>query len=758
MARRLGLIPLLMLSLGFAARLTAASAPPNAQEVEFFETKVRPLLAEHCFSCHGPDKQKSGLRLDSAQGLKLGGDTGPVVVPGKPAESLLVQAIRYAGELKMPPKGKLPADAIGTLEEWIRRGAVFPDATSAPQPLAWRAHWAFQPIVKPATPRLFDPWLKGPIDAFVLAKLRETTPGGGPAPRADRRTLLRRATYDLHGLPATYEEVEAFLSDPQADDTAWADQVDRLLASPRFGERWGRHWLDLARYADDQGYIGVGVDRSYPFAYTYRDWVIRSFNDDLPYDRFIKFQIAADQLIKDEDNPAPLAAMGFLTVGRRFIGNLHDIIDDRIDVVMRTTMGLTVSCARCHDHKYDPISAQDYYALYGVFGSSREPAELPLLVKEPGGPEYEAYVQERGKLEAELAEFDRTHEKDRKEKPIQVEEQRKPFVNKIKQLEVRHPGAPPRGMVMEDHARAMQPVVFLRGQPHNRGPTVPRRFVSFLCDGEPKPFKRGSGRLELAEAIVAPSNPLTARVWVNRVWGHLFGRGLVRTPSDFGMRSEPPTHPELLDHLAHQFMEDGWSTKRLIRRILLSSSYQQSSSVRADQMEADAENRLLGRMNRKRLDLEGMRDAMLSASGQLDLTLGGRSVEIFGNPKATRRTVYGLIDRQNLPGLLRTFDFAVPDTHSPQRFTTTVPQQALYLLNSPFVLSQAEALLARAGADGAPGERLVRLCRLTWARLPTEAEEKRLLNFLSVPAPEQEKAWLQVAQVLLVSDEFQFVD
>ena len=444
--------------------------------------------------------------------------------------------------------------------------------------------------------------------------------------------------------------------------------VDSLLALPQFGERWGRHWLDVARYADTKGYV-FQEDRNYPKAYTYRDWVIKAFNDDVPYDRFVMAQVAADQMGDATATPAT----GFLTLGRRFINNQQDIIDDRIDVLCRGVMGLTVTCARCHDHKYDPIPLADYYSLYGVFASSREPgsADAPLL----------------------LADAD---------KPV-------------------------------------EPVVFLRGNPANPGPQVPRQFLVALSGPDRKPFQRGSGRLELAQAVASPGNPLTARVWVNRVWGYLFGQGLVPTPSDFGTRSDPPSHPQLLDHLACRFVREGWSTKKLIRWIVTLQVYQQASDEREDGRAADPENRLLWRMNRRRLDLEAMRDSLLLAAGRLDKTLGGPSVQITDPPFATRRSVYCFVDRQNLPGLFRTFDFASPDAHTPRRPLTTVPQQALYLMNSPFAIEQATYLANRPEVQQATTDeqRIAALFRCALGRDPSDDETASALAYLH-PATQPE--------------------
>lgn len=596
---------------------------------QFFETRIRPVLIEKCFKCHGGETDSNGLRVDSRNALLKGGDSGPAFKPGETDGSLILKAISFDDEdLQMPPDKRLPDHVIADFRRWIETGAVWPATTNSTGFKSDR-HWAFQPISSPTPPDVADaPEVSMPVDAFVLKRLE-----GAKlmfSPRASRATLIRRLKMNLLGLPPNYEEVQRFKSDAAPD--AWARLVETYLASPAYGERWGRHWLDVARYADTRGYVFT-AERKYPFSHTYRDWVIRSLNEDLSYDDFLIRQIAADRLTDTGLPKSELAAMGFLTLGRRFLNNRHDIIDDRIDVISRGTMGLTVTCARCHDHKYDPIPQADYYSLYGVFASSHEPKELP--------------------------------------------------------------GA----MVLLDNANPFNPYVFQRGQPGNRGPNVPRQFLEVVAGSERQPFKDGSGRLELARAIASPDNPLTARVIVNRVWQHHFHAPLVSTPSDFGLRCDPPTHPQLLDWLASRLIDSGWSLKTLHREILLSTTYQQSSVDNPRRRAVDPENRLLWRMNRGRLELEPMRDAILAVAGDLDATMGGPSIEITKHPTPRRRTVYGFIDRQNLPALFKTFDFALPDTHSPGRFQTSVPQQTLFLRNSAFLREEARRLAARFGSD-----------------------------------------------------------
>ncbi len=754
----------LLTSLGglcFAAGV-ARAASPDPQAVEFFEKRVRPVLVEKCQSCHGPKKQQGGLRLDSKAALLKGGDTGPVVQPGQPDKSLLIQAVRQAGDLKMPPKGKLDAEAVAALAGWVKMGAPWPETAtpakgSSAVAEARKSHWSFRPVTKPALPAVKNAaWVSNPVDRFVLARLEAA--GLTPAPPADRRTLLRRVSFDLIGLPPTPEEVAAFEADTAPE--AYERLVDRLLASPRYGERWGRHWLDVARYADTKGYVFTD-ERRFPYAYTYRDYVIRSFNEDLPYDQFVVQQLAADQLPLGND-PRPLAAMGYLTLGRRFLNNQQDIIDDRIDVTMRGLQGLTVACARCHDHKFDPIPQKDYYSLYGVFASSVEPRDLPLLGTPDRTPELVAFEAELAKRKAAVEKFRQEHQKELSQRNRKVRDELRGLQKKVDQWQVVGRGAPPRAMVLNDATAPVEPHVLLRGNPRNVGPAVPRQFLEVVAGEKRHPFKKGSGRLELAQAIASKDNPLTARVLVNRVWAWHFGKGLVRTPSDFGTRGEPPTHPELLDWLAATFMEEGWSVKKLHKLILLSSTYRQASDGNEKAAQADPENRLLGRMNRQRLDFEAMRDGLLAAAGRLDVRSGGPAVDLTRAPFSTRRSVYGFIDRQNLPGLFRTFDFASPDASTAQRYTTTVPQQALFLMNSPFVVEQARHFVSRPDVAARPTDaaKIDRLYRLAYGRAaaPDEVELGRRFLAEAARAPAKLSPWEQYAQVLLLSNEFMFVD
>jgi mono/diheme cytochrome c family protein len=742
------------------------SAPvedPTPDQIAFFETKIRPVLAKNCYGCHGAASQTAGLRVDTIEGLLK----SQALVKGDPEKSTLIHVVRYTGPVKMPPSGKLKPTEIANLEAWVKMGAPWPKAPAAKRKQD-EFLWSLQKVKKPAVPKVKAAgWVKNPIDAFVLAKLEAK--GLAPAPAADRRTLIRRVTYDLIGLPPTAAEIQAFVADKSPN--AYEKVVDRLLASPRYGERWARQWLDVARYADTKGYV-FEEDRNYPNAYTYREWVIKAFNSDLPYDQFITQQLAADRLpeVQNGDDKSALAAMGFLTVGRRFLNSTPDIIDDRIDVTMRGFQGFTVSCARCHDHKFDPIPTQDYYSLYAVFDSSEERI-LPISRKEIREPweRFNAHLNaaESAKRELVVAQTKRLRGLTDLPAPVRatlqgIREETVPeggnldklapsfepaardrlaaLQKEIKELRDNPPVTPEFAMAMNDRGDAHDGVVFKRGNPGAHGEPAPRRFLLALSDkAEREHWTAGSGRLELAKAIASKENPLTARVFVNRIWMGHFGAAIVRTPSDFGHQGDKPTDPELLDYLASSFMENGWSIKRLHRLIVTSAIYRQSADASPKLLAADPDNRLWGRMNRRRLDLEQMRDTLLAATGRLDLSqVGGKSVDLWSRPFTPRRAVYGFIERQNLPGIFRTFDYASPDSTSARRFQTTVPQQALFFLNSPFSVEAAEAVAARKEIAGATddGQRVRRLYLLLFGRLPDADETAAGLGYLKQGQPE----------------------
>ncbi len=747
------------MALTLAVQKPPQAPPVTADQAAFFESKIRPVLAASCFSCHGKESQLGGLRLDSREAALKGGTHGPSIVPGEPDKSLFIVAIRQLTALKMPQGGKLDSKQIADLEAWVKMGAPWP---AGPTKAAKPPLWSLQPVKKPPLPTLKNKsWVRNPIDAYVLAKIEAR--GLAPAVPADRHTLIRRLTYDLVGLAPTADEVDRFLADKSPD--AYDKVVDRLLSSPHYGEKWARHWLDVARYADTKGYV-FEEDRNYYSAYTYRDWVIDALNQDLPYDKFVTEQLAADRMpeVQQADDKHPLSALGFLTIGRRFLNSQPDIIDDRIDVTMRGLQGLTVTCARCHDHKFDPIPTQDYYSLYGVFASSNEVAS-PISERSIRDP-WEQFNRRVTALEMSVSKLVATQvtrlrkmvvnadeEKQlsaetkqvlmglREETPAtgdnlnklskafesSAREQLVGFQKDIADLRKNTPQTPEFAMAMTDAGNGFDTTVFKRGNPGNPGPVAPRRFLLALAKpGEEREhWTTGSGRLQLAESIASRANPLTARVFVNRIWQFHFGAGIVRTPSDFGYQGEKPTHPELLDYLATTFMDSGWSIKKLHRLIVTSATYRQSSAVAPAVMNADPDNRLWCRMNRRRLDLEQMRDSVLSVAGALDLEkVGGKSVDIWAKPFAPRRSIYGYVERQNLPGIFRTFDFASPDSTSARRFVTTVPQQALFFMNSPFAVDQAEQLAGRAEIRDATSDeqRVRRLYRRLFSRMPDAAE------------------------------------
>lgn len=894
--------------------------PLSNEQADFFEQKVRPILVNRCLSCHGAKKAKSGLRLDSRAAMLRGGEQGSAVAPGKPEESLLVRAVRYQSDLKMPPTGRLGDKEIADLAHWVSLGAPWANnlVLATPETLARAGskHWAFRPPARPPLPAVHSRWQRTPIDSFILADLAKT--GLRPSAAADRRTLVRRTTFDLIGLPPTPQEVDAFETD--RDPNAYEKMIDRLLASPHYGERWARHWLDVARYADDKGYVFF-EDKNYPWAFTYRDYVIGAFNRDLPYDRFLLEQLAADQL--KLDNAKSLAALGFLTVGGHFMNGTHDIIDDRIDVVTRGLMGLTVACARCHDHKFDPIPQADYYSLYGVFRSCQEPAVPPLLDAPPNTDEFRKqdaelksheqklvdfvtkkhrelvhgartrageyllaayatrnlprdddfmFIADKGDLnptmitrwrvyldetrarsdsrwlpwhrlaevpEAELAQRSEAilgslrHDSKvnslvrqtlppkivsmkelaacyglllakveaRWQKAVESSAQaghgppakldepdaeqlrrvlygqdapadaplaldwgflslfpdratQDEYKKLLQNLESACRKGPPRAMVLLDAPIPFEPRIFERGQHNRLGEAVPRQFLQ-VVNPQRQPFHRGSGRLEMAQEIVAKTNPLTARVMVNRIWMHHFGTPLVGTPSDFGLRSDPPSHPALLDWLANEFVAESWSIKHLHRLIMTSAVYMQSSLDRDDGLVADAENRLYWRMNRRRLELEPLHDALLAVSQSLDQTLGGAPVSLFG-PKP-RRSIYAHVDRLEFPSILSTFDVPNPAASSPRRTATTVSPQALFMMNGAFARDAARRLLDSASLQDC-GDTAIRLDRLFLAlfgRKPDAFERRWAMELLASGPADR---WLDLVHGLLMTNEFVFVD
>jgi hypothetical protein len=762
----------------------ASAAAFTPADYEFFEKKVRPVLFERCYHCHSAKakKPKGGLLLDSLAGLRKGGDSGPAVVPGQPDKSLLIEAVGYRSErVQMPPKGKLPDHEVAALTEWVKRGAPVPDvgpAAAAKQGIKLaegRKFWSFRPPRAAAPPAVHNPaWVQRPIDGFLLAELERH--GLGPSPPASRRTLIRRVTFDLTGLPPTPEQVEAFVHDPAPD--AYEELVERLLASPDYGERWGRFWLDLTRYCDvPEPWVSKDAR-----AYLYRDWVVRAFNDDLCYDRFVLRQLAADLLA--DAAPADRAALGFLGLSPSYWKELKldkEVIktvvaeewEERINTLGSCFLGLTVACARCHDHKFDPISQQDYYALAGVLASTKQ-ADRPLLPDALAAPAQKAHER----VQALQEQIEKLQLK--KPEPPEVVKQIGELKAQIEQIKKTPNYNAPLAYGVEDASLyvladgphktkleykpgvAQDLAVQVRGNPASLGPVVPRRFLAVLSPEPPPSFARGSGRLELARAIVREGAPLAARVFVNRVWKHHLGAGLVETPSNFGAQGARPSHPQLLDDLAARFMANAWSVKWLHREILLSAAYRQTSAHDPARHTADPANRWLWRMNRRRLEVEAWRDAVLAVSGSLRRERGGPSLDL-GDPKNHRRTLYGTVTRRDLNDLLRLYDFPDPTAHSPGREPTTTALQQLFVLNSPFMQQQAAALANRLKAECGSGaeERIRRAYQLLFGRAPTEAQVKLGLEFLSggnTACTASEALWQEYAQVLLGSNEFLFID
>jgi hypothetical protein len=896
-----------------------APAPANA-DTAFFKSKVEPILAERCYKCHSnaEGKTKGGLALDSRDAMMKGGDDGKVIDTANPAKSMFMTRILSKDkEEKMPPKdANLTPAEVATLTAWINKGAPYPAETSlastgdpkaaikAKDTSAGKSHWAWQPLKNVVPPPVLNPqWSKTPIDSFIVAKLAQKRMA--PSPLVDRASLIRRAYYDLVGLPPMPWEVQAFVDDKAPN--AWEKVIDRLLQSPHYGERWGRYWLDVARYSDTKGEANKKESPLYVDAWTYRDYVIDAFNKDKPYDRFIIEQIAADKLNLGQDK-RPLAALGFLTVGDRFNGKKDDIINDRIDTVSKAFLGLTVACARCHDHMFDPIPQKDYYSLHGVFASTAEPKDNPIIAAQTDAKLYQNYLKAReeatkGAMNYVKGEFERVRkifhqhagdllmaqknngqdkrkyieavggsaksvgeiaqmamrgsgtvprqnpvvlpflklseipEKQFSEKAPAVCEQiaannerRGPKINPllaaafkgqkptsmddvaeiynkffqeiekkaaqvkpdpatklaggisatadenlaqmiaapfaldpmkdfdpdevkgfpqqiaykiqnlmraVTQVELTHPGAPKRAMVVQDAPVAKNSFVYIRGEANNKGEIAPRRFLEILSPANRPEFKEGSGRLELAQAIASKTNPLTARVMVNRIWLHHFGEGLVATPDDFGTMAGQPSHPELLDYLANRFMQKGWSVKAMHKEIMMSAVYQQVTETNEAYAKADPENSLLWHYPLRRLELEPLRDSLLYIAGELDLKVGGQPVNILSEPYSMRRSVYGYIDRRELPEMMNYFDFANPSMSIGKRHETTVPQQALFMMNSPLVVDVARKLLNRPEMSLAKTDekRIHALYWMVYQRPPKPTEIELGLQFVQSMTP-----------------------
>jgi hypothetical protein len=818
---------------------------------DFFEARIRPLLAKQCYACHTSAKM-GGLQLDSRE------NTMKVIVPGDAAKSRLFLAVSYHDpDLKMPPSGKLSDAEIEDLKGWINAGAAWPaSVTSLPAHYTitqeQRAFWSFQPVrhVEPA--ETHAKWARAEVDRFILQKLDEKKLK--PAPPADRRTLIRRAYFDLIGLPPTIDEVNAFLADRSPD--AFEKVVDRLLASPRYGERWGRYWLDIARYSDDK--LNPTAEEPYPNAFRYRDWVIQAFNDDMPYDKFVMAQIAGDKMSPAEKYEAGL---GFYALSPEYQ-------DDRVDATTRGFLGLTVGCAQCHDHKFDPIPTKDYYSLLGVFNNTHL-EELPLAKKEivdswqaqrrvidakekeiknfadsqsaelarifasrsasymlaaagdtdgtkldqptlalwknylsrnnvnhpflnawhaAGSPANRSAEAERFQalllaVDAEKRAIDDRNrikrENDPNHNPAKLESLAPdkaglwdqtvggflnypepalarylsgPWKSHLEQLHAEAgalrkalPAQYPYLHVINDNPAVAEQRVFLHGDPGSLGDLTPPHFLSILSPAEPKPYDKSSQRLALARSIADPSNPLTVRVIVNRIWQHHFGAGIVSTASNFGRMGERPSHPELLDYLAARFVKEGWSIKKLHREIMLTSVYAESTQTSPEAEATDPANRFLSHANLRRLDAEAIRDEILFAAGNLDETAGGQPAQL--EPNNHRRTVYGFISRRKLNPYLSLFDYPPPTATNEARSETNFPTQRLFFMNSPFMLAESKELARRQESIDAFYRRL-------FQRAPTWKEKQLGRDFLA----NNKYNWSQYAQVLMSSNEFLYIN
>jgi hypothetical protein len=759
----------------FAGGTTPTSIAPGEQLKEplpvadaevFFTSKIRPVLEGTCFRCHGGEKVRGGLRVDSRAALLKGGEYGPALVPGDAGKSLLIQALRHAhDDIKMPPGKKLPATVVNAFVTWIDNGAPWPKVLTA---FRVKNHWSFEPVTKIEPPADVSGWSANPIDRFVAAKLREH--GLEPTGLADKRTLIRRATFDLIGLPPTPQEVEAFVADNSPD--AFAKVVERLLASSHYGERWGRHWLDVVRYADTGGFE---ADYFYPNAWKYRDYVIRALNADKPFDRFLHEQIAGDELWPEDESA--VTASGLYCVGPVLAESAmhanqleYEWLTDAVDTTGAAFLGLTVGCARCHDHKYDPLTQKDYFALQAIFAASDRPysAKVRLLrIKGLNGLLSEAPVP----------------------KELLSDPRCKLQTDEAVGLRLFHRQVP------------MTVLLLHRGELNKPGEAVKPAFPAALVAADNAADFAGVSpkklRAKFAHWLTAPENPLTARVLVNRVWGWHFGQAIVRTPNDFGAQGEPPTHPELLDWLAQDLMEHGWSFKRLHRLIMLSQTYRMQSVAGGRALKVDPQNRLLWHFPRHRLEGEVIRDALLACAGSLNKKPFGPAVvpplgsqELTGlfdvktkwpvtkDPaEHTRKSVYLLVRRTFVYPLFAAFDPPEVMTSCAQRTPTVVPAQALALLNSPLAREQAAAfarrLLQECGDQ--PQKQVAHAWQLAFGRDITQAETDRAVLFLlnrtatlariadgqsteKSVAPAAEIALAELCLALFNANEFVFVD
>ncbi len=840
----------------------AVDAPKlTPQQLQFFEKKIRPVLVKHCYQCHSAKSEDlgGGLLLDSRAGVMTGGESGPSVVPGKPAQSLLISSLEFR-DFEMPPEGKLPDDVIADFKRWVKMGALDPRDGEMPVTDPAEEHeetgkelWSLQPLVRPEVPEATGDWALTDVDRFVAAARGQK--GLRSAADAQAAPLLRRLYFDLIGLPPSPEEQKAFAAGFSFDRAlAIEEVVDRLLASPQFGERWGRHWLDVVRYGES---AGNSRDVLMPWAWRYRDYVIDALNADIPFDRFITEQIAGDLLAAESpvEKDRLTVATGLLAVGSKSLngGNIDlDLVDDQIDVIGKAVLGLSVSCARCHDHKFDPIPTADYYALAGIFrstetlygGSTRRPKTVSdkLKVYLPLGPDADAVAKQIAEHDKEKAKLDKrkatlakrvkqlqtklpkdwkqrkkalaenaadsgdtetTDQTDAEQKGKRKEgdkgfaeqlaafeaaqKELKKVEDSLKNLKAGDVPELEFALGVRDGKKIQDWPIQVRGERPKAGDVVPRGFLSCVEVAEPPAIesKEASGRTELAAWLTQPDHPLTSRVFVNRVWQHLFGRGLVETVDNFGVNGQPPTHPKLLDWLARRFVDDHqWSTKALIRELVLTRTYQLASDFDAGSHEADPANAYYWRMSRRRLEAEPLRDSLLAASGtlKLDRPFGSAVMEIgegeVGRGINTKpltapfphRSVYLPILRTSLDSFLKTFDLPEPSNPQGLRDATNVPSQSLYLMNSPFVIEQARGTAKRVlQAKDEDAQRLELLFRVCLARKPTGSEVARFMEFLEQTdrkleaetpdaAQRKELSWTILSQSLFASAEFRYVE
>ena len=758
--------------------ITQSSAnSPSPEQAEFFESKIRPLLANNCYACHSQKaeskgKLKAGLYLDSYKGLLDGGDSGSALVPGEPDKSRIVEAVLYRNEdMAMPPKGKLSGDNIQLITKWVQMGAPWPgsenEIAASPEKnneaYDWKKfrneHWAFRKIKETQPPHSDDDnWSNTPIDKFIYSELKNNglTPNGP----ATSRKLIRRAYLTLIGIPPTPEQINAFLDDKDPD--AFSKVIDQLLESKHYGERWARHWLDVARYSDGHG--GFGDNKSLPNAWRFRDWVVNAFNTDMPYNMFVKKQIAGD-LIDDKD-PVPT---GFFVVGPTYNSDggdpeakaqaLAETLSDRVDTFSRAFLGLTAACARCHNHKFDPITTQDYYSLAGIFKNTRN-VDTPVGDKNQIET-HNSWKRAIDELNKNVNQFLDSESKrlsvNRKEVEKKLPDESKTKVSgiraEIEQLKKSEPPKPPNAHVLAESGSADMHVA-LRGDLRKKGEIAPRSFIEIIEGKERKKYTQGSGRIELSESVTSPDNPLTSRVMVNRIWGWHFGQGLVGTPSNFGTIGEKPSHPLLLDWLAHNFISEGWSIKALHKMILKSSTWQMSSAYMEDKFDKDGDNRLLWRFSPRKLEVESWRDSLLSVTGELDTKIGGAPDGEILNSK--RRTLYATIsrtgDRFQSDAFLRLFDFPAAVSTSPKRSSSVVPQQYLFMMNSPFMTQRSKNLGKQLFESPDNTQTTIESAyQRLYSRLPEE-EERELANKWLGENPTQ-KNWELYAQVLLSAHE-----